>query len=247
MTDHLTHHPSFTSLTPNDWRAFINTTLILEGRDAKDFLQRLTTTHLKFLKPQQTVPSFFLNSQGKILSFFLLTCLSETQYQIEMESGQADQNLQQLQKTIDQFTFNEQQTLTLVKTESLNVEPHQEHERILNLIPRVSHEIIFDINPLDLGLTSAIAQNKGCYPGQEVIEKIISLGSAAKKLCLVEVIQEPSQPSQIVLGACSEGMVTSVSPTQPHLALAVLRKTHAEVDKTLQQNALTLIVRKVRT
>ncbi|MCM0607119.1 MAG: hypothetical protein KA715_13600 [Xanthomonadaceae bacterium] len=46
-------------------------------------------------------------------------------------------------------------------------------------------EIQPDSNPLDLALVSAIADQKGCYPGQEVIEKIIALGSPAKRLCLV--------------------------------------------------------------
>ena len=52
-----------------------------------------------------------------------------------------------------------------------------ERERVLALCPRVDHELVFDANPLELGLRAAIADNKGCYPGQEVIEKIISLGS----------------------------------------------------------------------
>lgn len=46
-------------------------------------------------------------------------------------------------------------------------------------------EIQPESNPLDLNLVSAIADQKGCYPGQEVIEKITARGSPAKRLCLV--------------------------------------------------------------
>ena len=51
--------------------------------------------------------------------------------------------------------------------------------------PWWSKEIQKDSNPLELNLRSAIADQKGCYPGQEVIEKIIAIGSPAKRLCLV--------------------------------------------------------------
>lgn len=54
--------------------------------------------------------------------------------------------------------------------------------RIQSLGAAVDHEISEDLTPLDIGMAFAIADQKGCYPGQEVIEKIISLGSPAKKL-----------------------------------------------------------------
>lgn len=58
-------------------------------------------------------------------------------------------------------------------------------------------EIQPESNPLDLGLTGAIADQKGCYPGQEVIEKIIAIGSPAKRLCLV--VDESGKKSLKVL------------------------------------------------
>lgn len=57
--------------------------------------------------------------------------------------------------------------------------------RVAALRPRVDRELTEMTVPLEAGLTDAIAANKGCYPGQEVIEKIVSLGSPAKRLALI--------------------------------------------------------------
>jgi folate-binding protein YgfZ len=59
--------------------------------------------------------------------------------------------------------------------------------RIAALRPRMDRELTENTVPLEVGLTEAIAPNKGCYPGQEIIEKIISLGSPAKRLALIEL------------------------------------------------------------
>jgi tRNA-modifying protein YgfZ len=66
-----------------------------------------------------------------------------------------------------------------------NADPEEiEEMRVRALSPNWENEIQPDASPLELGMREWIADNKGCYPGQEVIEKVISLGSPAKKLCL---------------------------------------------------------------
>jgi len=82
-----------------------------------------------------------------------------------------------------------QNELNIFTTQNKNkfyeISEHEIEElRIKHLTPRIDFEITTEVNPLELGLRSGIAENKGCYPGQEVIEKIISLGSPAKKLVL---------------------------------------------------------------
>jgi folate-binding protein YgfZ len=51
--------------------------------------------------------------------------------------------------------------------------------------PWFSRELAFDVIPLELGLLDGIAQGKGCYPGQEVIERILTQGSPPRKLALL--------------------------------------------------------------
>ena len=73
---------------------------------------------------------------------------------------------------------------TLPQTKPLKWE-EIEARRIQNLTPKVDAEITSASMPLEIGLQDAIAGNKGCYPGQEVIEKVVSLGSPAKRLAQI--------------------------------------------------------------
>jgi folate-binding protein YgfZ len=83
-------------------------------------------------------------------------------------------------------------------------------------------EITPDSNPLEIGLAHAIADQKGCYPGQEVIEKIIALGEPAYRLVRVKAA------SPLHLGPLTQetsstavGALTSAQGTQ---GLARVRK-----------------------
>jgi hypothetical protein len=58
--------------------------------------------------------------------------------------------------------------------------------RIHQLTPGIDREILHEQTiPLEVGLHAAIATGKGCYPGQEVIERISALGSPARRLALL--------------------------------------------------------------
>jgi len=126
---------------------------------------------------------------------------------------------------------------TVNSTTFAQIEAH----RIRNLSPRIGFEILADQNPLEINLHWAIAANKGCYPGQEVIEKIISLGSPARRLCRVEITSNTPAtfidlPAEIRgvedQTAPAIGKLTSYDPTTGS-ALAVLRKTEAIAQKTI--------------
>lgn len=111
---------------------------------------------------------------------------------------------------------------------------HQiEQWRIHSARPAVDHELSENSNPLEVGLHEAIAGNKGCYPGQEVIEKIISLGSPARRL--VKIVGQGPAPSvgeQIRTADAAHaevGQVTSVAQTEQGFELLTLvRKNHAK-------------------
>jgi folate-binding protein YgfZ len=61
--------------------------------------------------------------------------------------------------------------------------PNGDILRIQQTFPIVGAELTLERSqPLELGLQFGIHDQKGCYPGQEVIEKIVALGSPARKL-----------------------------------------------------------------
>ena len=111
--------------------------------------------------------------------------------------------------------------------------------RIASLRPRVDVELREDSIPLEIGLKQSIADNKGCYPGQEVIEKIVALGSPARRLVLIEGSDPAPSPGDRIQGSAEStsevGQVTSVAQEAGRFqALGVLRKTHAKEGQELR-------------
>ncbi len=125
-----------------------------------------------------------------------------------------------------------------IKTETVS-EQEVEYWRIQSLKPKVQQELTQGANPLEIGLKSGIADNKGCYPGQEVIEKIIALGSPAKRLALISgdgapppvgssVLDSNIEVSKTEVGKVTSAVVDLNGNGRGFLALATLRKTHAK-------------------
>lgn len=54
-------------------------------------------------------------------------------------------------------------------------------------VPAVGTEISEREIILEAGFDRAVARNKGCYPGQEVVERIFTYGSVNRKLCSVDI------------------------------------------------------------
>jgi folate-binding protein YgfZ len=115
------------------------------------------------------------------------------------------------------------------KSEGLAQRDTLDRFRVDHLLPAVGHEVTSEASPLEIGLAGAVASNKGCYPGQEVIEKVISLGSPARRLIRIEG-QGTARPGDILQdGASTVGQLTTVTrQSDTFRALAIVRKTHAK-------------------
>jgi glycine cleavage system T protein len=100
-------------------------------------------------------------------------------------------------------------------------------------IPRYGQELAEDTIPLEAGLLNALSFTKGCYIGQEIVERARSRGHVNWKLVgLVVAGAAPPQPGEKLLSAGKEiGEVTSacVSPTlNKILAMAYVRREVSE-------------------
>jgi glycine cleavage system T protein len=100
-------------------------------------------------------------------------------------------------------------------------------------IPRYGTELGEDVIPLEAGLLNALSFNKGCYIGQEIVERARSRGHVNWKLTGLMV--DSDQPPQPGLKAVVEGRevaeITSscVSPTLGKtIALAYVRREFTE-------------------
>jgi folate-binding protein YgfZ len=104
--------------------------------------------------------------------------------------------------------------------------------RIQACRPWPGAEISDQVTPLDVGLPDAVAENKGCYPGQEIIEKIAALGSPAKRLVRVQTEAATNHPvaGTKLYSLSSENPLElgEVTTSTGHSFLAIVRKTHAK-------------------
>jgi len=106
-------------------------------------------------------------------------------------------------------------------------------------IPRYGSELGEDTLPLEANLMNALSFNKGCYIGQEIVERARSRGAVNWKLAgvTIESAQPPNPGEKLTLDGKEVGEVTSscVSPTlQKTIALAYVRKEHVAAGTSLQ-------------
>lgn len=84
-----------------------------------------------------------------------------------------------------------------------------------------------DHNPLEVGLAWICAENKGCYPGQEVIARQITYGKVTRQLVQLEAGHPIPPGADVLSGTARAGTVTSAATdpdTQRCHALAVVRR-----------------------
>lgn len=201
--------------------------LNLKGADAQDLLHRISTLNLKSLSLDAPTYGLILNPQGKIECGFTATKLSS-----DLLTILADDEV--FLEILDRYTFGERYEIE--KLPAVLVQSQNENERILSLIPSPGKEYLPNgmTNPLDVNLKSAIHDQKGCYPGQEVIEKIVALGSPAKRLCQLRTSEKVIVPQPLFSDTTEVGTLTSiVKNTDGFVALAILRRTHAKENLTL--------------
>ncbi|MGH9452816.1 MAG: aminomethyltransferase family protein [Terriglobia bacterium] len=100
-------------------------------------------------------------------------------------------------------------------------------------IPRYSQELAEDTLPLEAGLLNALSFNKGCYIGQEIVERARSRGHVNWKLVglIVDSSQVPMAGEKLRVDSKDIGEITSacVSPSLGRtIALAYVRREHQE-------------------
>jgi folate-binding protein YgfZ len=100
-------------------------------------------------------------------------------------------------------------------------------------IPRYGQELGEDVIPLEAGLWNALSFNKGCYIGQEIVERARSRGHVNWKLkgLIVNAEQPPAPGEKAVVEGREVAEVTSscVSPTLGKtIALGYVRREFSE-------------------
>jgi len=115
--------------------------------------------------------------------------------------------------------------------------PFFHYSRVLHGVPWMGWEIQPGDLVLEAGLEAIVARNKGCYPGQEVVERIFTYGQVNRKLFKVEIesvkeIEWLECPKEIRMDQESVGHLLSIIPipecSKRAVGLAMIKKSFWE-------------------
>jgi len=117
--------------------------------------------------------------------------------------------------------------------------------RIVSGIPKIGMDIREKTLPQETGQDRALNFNKGCYIGQEIVERIRARGAVHRALVGFEVEGTAPEPGAKIHSDGKEvGEITSIAtvPTGKVIALGVLRKEYSKGEKELLAGEAKVLV-----
>ncbi len=106
-----------------------------------------------------------------------------------------------------------------------------EAERIARLLPRHGHEIAEAFNPFEVGLAREVHLAKGCFTGQEVLQRLITYDSVRRRPVRVRLgAPIANLPVDLLANGDRAGVLTSAADGE---GFAVVRNDVVETDAAL--------------
>lgn len=187
-------------------------TVVVTGPDALGYLHSQLSQDIRDLGIGEARWTFVLQPTGKIEALARVRRTDDEVYEFDTDPGAGVQ----LEARLNRFKLRVTADIALRPAASSTPED-LEHERILRGWPRVGAEIVpGETIPAETGLTPvAVDFRKGCYPGQELVERMDSRGAAPPRSLRRFTVDAGAAPGDPVLdGTGAEvGRLTSVSGT----------------------------------
>lgn len=224
------------------------------GEDRARLLHAMSTNDVQGMKPGDTQYTFFLNAQGQIQADAYIVCY-EDHFLLDVEAVAR----QSLYEHLDRFIIADDVTLEDVTEQTVcfaiegpqapgtgirfysQIEnsdlPHATAEdaetaRIMHFKPRFGHDITDRSLPQETQqMKTAVHTQKGCYLGQEIVERVRSRGHVNKVLAgfIGDLEHAPAVGAKIVYGGKEDGEVTSsVAVDGKFYGLAIVRAQIAQ-------------------
>lgn len=218
----------------------MRTSLLLTGADTLPLLHRLSTNVLADLTPGQWRPTLFCDFRGRLLHRALVVHVAPGEVWLLSDEapGAGGAGGAALAAYIDRFVFREDVKIADRSSEplpSFSLEaplpaPLDEAARIAAGAPRHGHEIAEHFTAYEVGLAHEVHLSKGCYTGQEALQRLVTYDSARRRL--VRVAGEGAAPeTHAELAAAGEaaGLVTSaIASGSGWIGLASVRRDRVE-------------------
>jgi folate-binding protein YgfZ len=196
--------------------------VVIDGPDAATFLQSQASQDLRGMAvgdaPRWT---FFLQPTGRVEVLARATMVGDERFHLDTDPGFGPI----LEARLNRFKIRVKATVSAFDG-SVGTMEGSDDERIAAGWPKMGAEIIpGETIPAETGLAEvAVSFTKGCYPGQELVERMDSRGSIAPRHLSVLPLRPGDTPGATVSsGGVEIGTITSVGSTQ---VLAYIKRSH---------------------
>ena len=156
--------------------------LVVEGPDAHKYLHSQVSQDLNGMADGEQRWTFVLDPTGKIEAVARVTKADEQRFELDIDAGFGDVLLAR----VNRFKIRVAADISLRPADDATIDPVVEHDRIVAGWPRLGAEIVpGETIPGGTGVTGiAVSYTKGCYPGQELVERVTA--TAAKQEAMAD-------------------------------------------------------------
>ena len=193
----------------------------IDGPDAATYLQSQASQDLRGMAIGDERWTFFLQPTGKVDVLARVRMLGVDSFELDTDSGFGPM----LEARLNRFKIRVKATVESIAVVSAGADV-DEDRRIAAIWPKMGVEIIpGESIPVETGLADvAVSFTKGCYPGQELVERMDSRGATAPRhLELLPRRNDDVPGAAITHEGAPIGTITSVGTTH---VLAYVKRSH---------------------
>jgi folate-binding protein YgfZ len=194
--------------------------LAVSGPDSATYLQSQLSQDLAGLAVGERCWSLLLEPAGKVIALVRVVRVGDDDYRLDVDAGYGEVVRERLMR----FMIRMKITVSEVHHGD-RPDSSATARRVVAGWPAVGAEIVpGESIPAQTGVIGvAVSFTKGCYPGQELVERMDSRGASAPRTLRRIDVATTAQPGDEVVDASGEvvGEVTSVAGS---VALALIRR-----------------------
>ena len=191
------------------------------GPDAATYLQSQVAQELRPLDIGASCWTLVLEPAGKVVALARVTRADDDSFELDTDAGFGEG----LAARLERFKIRVDAEIAVTAAERAEPSGEAERRRVETGWPRMGAEIVpGETIPASTGVVRvAVDFTKGCYPGQELVERMESRGSEAPRVLRILEVDSDTEAGDAAVdeSGIEVGVITSVAGTT---ALALVRR-----------------------